>query len=125
MSKPVNDNQETGKTGETIAREHLETAGYRILETNWRFGKDEVDLIARDGEYMVFVEVKTRQSTTFGQPEDSVNKDKQRFLIRAADAYLRKNNIELESRFDIVSVLLTSTSPKINHIREAFYPTMR
>lgn len=117
--------QDIGKTGETLAAEYLKESGYQILETNWRFGKDEVDLIAREGDYMVFVEVKTRQSSLFGEPEESVNKEKQRFLIRAADVYLTKNNIEIESRFDIVSILIKGNQHKINHIKEAFYPTIR
>ena len=120
----MSETQDIGRAGEILAVDFLTNLGYQILEKNWRFGKDEVDIIARDGDSMVFVEVKTRQSSLFGEPEESVNREKQRFLIRAADAYLTKNNIEIESRFDIVSVLMKGNQHRINHLKEAFYPTM-
>ena len=113
---------ELGKKGEEIALRHLAAKKYRILETNWRLGKNEIDIIARDGKYLVVVEVKTRQSNFFAEPETSVTREKQRALIRAANAYVRLKNINDEVRFDIVSVLVSNDKEEINHIEDAFYP---
>ena len=120
------DHLEFGKKGEEIAMEYLKKKGYKILETNWRYGRNEIDLVARDstGKYIVVVEVKSRHSNYGGEPETAVNRDKQRALIRAANAYLRTKNLQDEIRFDIVSILITKEGEKINHIEDAFYPTL-
>ena len=115
---------ELGEKGEELARKYLREKGYKIIKTNWRFGKDEIDIIAIDNDYLVIVEVKTRTSTYFAEPEFAVNKKKQRFLIRAAHAYIIKNDIDLETRFDIISIVITSQKTHINHIDHAFYPTL-
>lgn len=115
---------ETGKNGENIAAGYLKDKGYEILATNWRFGKMEIDIIARNKDFIVFVEVKTRHSTSYGEPEMAVTRDKQRFLVRAADAYIQIKKIQLEARFDIVAVVFSSSGTKINHIENAFYPTL-
>jgi putative endonuclease len=118
------EHNDIGKAGEVLAQKHLKEKGYIILETNWRHGKDEIDIIAIDGKFLVIVEVKTRQSNWLGEPEISVNRDKQRFLVRAADIYIQRHNIDKETRFDIVSVLLKNEKATINHIVDAFYPTL-
>jgi putative endonuclease len=118
------EHNDIGKAGEVLAQRHLKDKGYKILETNWRHGKDEIDIIATNDQYLVIVEVKTRQSNRLGEPEISVNRDKQRFLVRAADAYVQRHNIDIETRFDIISVLLKSENATINHIVDAFYPTL-
>jgi putative endonuclease len=94
-----------GVEGEKIAKKHLLEKGYIILQENWRFKKYEVDIIAKKNDQIIFVEVKTRSSAEFGDPELFVTKQKQRFLIAAANEYLVSNNIDLECRFDIISVL--------------------
>ena len=119
------EHNDLGKRGEELAAEFLLKKGYRILERNWRLGKNEIDIIAADGKCIVVVEVKTRQSATFGEPETAVNREKQRALIRAANAYVRYRNIHSEVRFDILSIILTKTSEQIHHIEDAFYPTLR
>ncbi len=111
-----------GKTGEQIAADLLKSKGFKILEQNWRFGRNEVDIIARDGDFLVIVEVKSRHSTFAGEPETSVTRDKQRGLIAAANAYLRFKGLKNEVRFDIVSVLMMKDKETINHIPDAFYP---
>ncbi len=73
---------------------------------------------------LVIVEVKTRQSVFFGEPEEAVTKKKQKFLVRAAETYIMQRNIDLETRFDIVSVVISNGQVMINHIEEAFYPTL-
>lgn len=118
----MNDNKKTGTEGEQKAAELLRTKGYEILETNWRFGQEEIDIIARDKVFLVVVEVKTRSTNYFGEPETFVNKQKQRHLIKAAGAYIQKYNLDLEVRFDIVSVLKSPEGFKIQHIENAFYP---
>jgi putative endonuclease len=118
------EHNDTGKAGEVLAQKFLKDNGYTIIETNWRHGKDEIDIIATDGKCIVIAEVKTRQSNRFGEPEVFVNREKQRFLIRAADAYIQRHNIDLEARFDILSVILKNENATISHIVDAFYPTL-
>lgn len=111
---------ELGKKGEEVAALYLTEKGYKILETNWRFGRNELDLIAKDGDKLVVAEVKTRHSTVFGEPELAVTREKQRIIIRSANAYVRWKRWKGETRFDILSVLLTGDRVSINHIPDAF-----
>jgi len=112
-----------GKAGEDIAAAHLSEKGYRILERNWRFGKEEIDIIACDGGFIVIVEVKTRTSNYFAEPEASVTKAKQRILVRAANAFVNYRRLAGEVRFDIVSVLIMPEKEVVHHIPDAFYAT--
>jgi putative endonuclease len=118
------EHNDLGKKGEEIAAGYLEKKGYQILEKNWRQWKNEIDVIAMDGKYLVIIEVKTRQSNYFGEPETAVTRDKQRALIRAANAYVRYKNISCEVRFDILSIIVSKSSEHIHHIVDAFYPTL-
>lgn len=114
----------TGTQGEQHACRYLQEQGYEVLERNWRSGRHEVDIIARTGRYLVFVEVKTRTSDQYGQPEEAVKKGKRGKLIKAANAYVLAIGTDLALRFDIVSVILhPSGKPYIHHIPDAFYPT--
>lgn len=113
---------EIGKIGEEIALKYIKNLGYEILEQNWRFKKFEVDLIAKDGEILVVIEVKTRKSDVFGAPDVFVDKKKQRFLIKAINEYIQQNQLENDIRFDIVSVIYDNNQEKVEHIKEAFYP---
>ena len=121
----MNENHKTGTEGESKAVEHLRAKGYEILETNWRFGQEEIDIIALDKKILVVAEVKTRTTNYFGEPETFVNRQKQRHLIKAAGAYIEKNNLDAEVRFDIVSVLKNTDSFKVHHIENAFYPIVK
>ncbi|MBM3434762.1 MAG: YraN family protein [Bacteroidetes bacterium] len=116
---------ELGQKGEQAAAEYLVAQGYKILERNWRFGKDEIDIIAEKGNYIVIVGLKARSTAYFGEPEDAVDKQKRRFLIRAADKYVIQKSIDLEVRFDIVAVIFEQGRQTIRHIEDAFYPTLR
>ncbi|HOI32598.1 MAG: YraN family protein [Bacteroidales bacterium] len=118
------DHNELGKLGEELARKHLREKGYQILEVNWHHGRDEIDIIARDGEDLVIVEVKTRATADFGEPEFAVNRRKQRTLVRTAEAYIQEKDLDVETRFDIVSVIVTPKEKHIHHIEDAFYPIM-
>ena len=113
---------ELGKEGENLAKQLLVDKGYTIVETNWRFDKDEIDIIAKDGEELVIVEVKTRSTDFYGFPEDAVNLQKEEFLIRATEAYLEENDLDLDTRFDIVSIILNEKEVNMHHIVDAFYP---
>lgn len=113
-----------GKQGEEIAANYLAGKGYQIIERNWRFGKDEIDIIAEHDNFLVVVEVKTRSSSFYGNPEEAVDEQKQRFLIRATNEYVNQKEIDLEVRFDIFSIIIESNNQTINHIKDAFYPTL-
>ena len=116
------EHNEKGLAGEELAAAYLTQKGYTILETNWRFGKEEIDIIAREKDVLVVAEVKTRSGSFFGEPEEFVNRQKQKHLIKAANAYVEKNDLDLEVRFDIVGVILTGKSHSINHVEDAFAP---
>ncbi|MEQ8705623.1 MAG: YraN family protein [Phaeodactylibacter sp.] len=112
-----------GHAGEAIARRYLEERGYRTLETNWRYRRAEVDLIVMDGRTLVFVEVKTRNTTAFGEIEDFVTRKKEAMLIAAAHAYMEHIDHDWEVRFDIIAILyLDEKSYSVKHIEDAFFP---
>ncbi|RYE17741.1 MAG: YraN family protein [Sphingobacteriaceae bacterium] len=114
---------ELGFKGEALAKQHLEAAGYEILDENWRFGKAEVDLIAYLNKTIIFVEVKTRTGNAFGEPEDFVNAAKQKLLISAADEFIELMDFNGEARFDIIAILFNKQgSYRLNHIQDAFWP---
>src|ERR1700749_5291370 len=94
-----------GRAGETLAKTHLENAGYEILDENWTFGKAEIDIIAYKDKVIIFTEVKTRTGNYFGEPEDFVDNRKQKLLAEAADEYIYLMNHQGEIRFDIISIL--------------------
>ena len=111
-----------GLKGEDMAVNLLLQKGYRILERNWRCGHLEVDIIAENEDYLVIVEVKTRKSATFGNPEMFVDKQKQWHLIRAAIRYAKFKCVKKEIRFDIISVINCPEFQEVNHIENAFKP---
>lgn len=122
MKKDCSGDRKTlGARGEEIAVAYLIRQKYRIIETNFRCRCGEVDIIARDGKTLVFVEVKTRRTASYGLPQLAVTPFKQRQISKAALTYLSKNRLMEESaRFDVVSVLLVDTSPTVDHIKNAF-----
>jgi putative endonuclease len=94
-----------GAWGEEIASQYLQTKGYRILARNWRTQEGEVDLVAQDGETVVFVEVKTRTSKEFGWPEESITVTKRRRLQRSALAYLSDQDLmDIHWRIDVIAI---------------------
>ena len=112
-----------GDKGETIAREFLEKLGYQIIATNWRERKFEIDLIAIDNNEIVFVEVKTRSTNFFENPEEAVTYKKQKHLINGADFFIQENEIDLECRFDVIAIVLAKKSLDIKHFKNAFLPS--
>ena len=117
------DPHELGKLGEDLAVNYLIDNGYQILERNWRSGHKEIDIIALNDDLLVIVEVKTRKSDEFGDPDIAVGKLKQQMLIRAADAYVRYKNLDVDVRFDIISIVISDGEPEIEHIEDAFICT--
>ena len=115
-----------GALGEQIALEYLLERKYQILETNWVCGHKEVDIIAKDGDTIVFVEVKTRHSTCLVEPEATVDVYKQRHLIWAANSYVNRFQYDNDVRFDIIAIVIDKNNEKrIEHIEDAFYPSVR
>lgn len=112
-----------GREGEVIAKQYLENNGYEVLDENWTFGKAEVDLIVYKDGVMVFVEVKTRTSVAFGQPEDFVQKAKQKQIELASTEYIALMNHQNDIRFDIIAITFTKNKNyNLNHIEDAFWP---
>ncbi len=116
------EHNQTGVDGEALASAYLSQNGYEVLEKNWRFQHAEIDIIAQKADTLVIAEVKTRKSSFFGEPEEFVNRQKQKHLIKAANAYIEKNDLDMEVRFDIISVLVTGDKHRVNHIEDAFHP---
>jgi len=115
---------ELGRKGEALAKAYLEQQGFEILDENWTHGKCEVDLIVYKDRRIVFVEVKTRSSNTFGEPEDFVDARKQKLLVEAADEYIYLMDHQGEVRFDIISILFDRNAAyKLKHIEDAFWPS--
>jgi putative endonuclease len=118
------EHNELGKTGEELAEKHLQRLGYRILQRNWHFGHDELDIIARDGDWLVIVEVKTRTTDHFGEPEMEVKPAKMKAIVRTADAYIQLCDYKGETRFDVIGILLGGGKVVLNHIKDAFMARM-
>lgn len=110
-----------GNKGETAAARFLEKNGLRVLDRNWRYRQWELDLICRDHDTIVFVEVKTRKAGTMGIPADGLTPKKQARLIKAACQYLtRKDLWDEPCRFDLIGVIDTGSSLDIEHTEDAF-----
>jgi putative endonuclease len=110
-----------GKTGEELAVTFLKEKGYEILHINLRLEKVEVDIIAKDKNQIVFVEVKTRNSAMV-EPEKAVNKNKQKNLQKAAEIFLEERQLKNELRFDIIAIVNQKNNTDIEHFEDAFYP---
>jgi putative endonuclease len=106
--------KETGQIGEQLAKSFLSKKGYRIIETNCRCGRDEIDIIARQKDFLVFVEVRTKSNPEFGAPEESLTINKMRHMERAAIHYLQDHQQESELwRVDLVAVELDSANEPV------------
>jgi putative endonuclease len=110
-----------GNKGEKLAVDFLIANGYTILEKNYRFQKAEIDIIAQKKDVLAVVEVKTRSTDYFGNPQDFVNKKKIELLLKAINHYVDQKDLDLEIRFDIIAILIKGATTNIEHIEEAFY----
>jgi putative endonuclease len=112
-----------GKKGEEIAREYLAMKGYQILDSNWHFGHKEIDIVAKHGAEIVVAEVKTRLENFQIEPWEAVTSGKIRNIVEVADAWLRFNKVDLETRFDVISIVFKKDgSHFIEHFEGAFIP---
>jgi len=111
---------ELGKKGEQLAVDFLLKKGYAICDTNWRYQKAEVDIIAQKADVLAVVEVKTRSSTDFGNPQDFVKPKKVKLLVKAIDEYVISKDLDVEVRFDIIAIVKEKDSFNIEHIEDAF-----
>ena len=116
----MHDNINTGRQGEEIAGELLQAKQFRILQRNWRTGHKEIDIIAMDGEILVFVEVKTRRRMGEERYNELVKPGKQRSLLLAGNAYMVKNGYKGAFRFDVLFIIGKGENRSIEHIRNAF-----
>lgn len=111
-----------GILGERLAKKYLEKKNYLLLEQNWRWGKGEIDIIAKKENTIIFVEVKTRTTSLFGQPEDAVTPKKQDLMYQLAVEYLYNIQHEQEFRFDIIAIVM-QPQLEIIHFEDAFFPS--
>ena len=118
------EHNELGQLGEIEAQNYLKNNGYSIRDVNWTAGSLEIDIVAQKDDWLVIVEVKTRKSRLFEQPEQAVNMRKIRHLVNAADAYIRKFNWEGETRIDVITVVQVGQKFAIEHIEGAFLAPM-
>ena len=113
--------QEIGKKGESVAVRYLKKQGYKIIQQNYRSKAGEIDIIARERKTLVFVEVKTRRSTSYGSPKWAVTPKKQKAISMAALYYLKMTDqTHADARFDVVSILAQGDEPRIELVRNAF-----
>lgn len=119
------EHNEIGNQGEELAYQYLLDHHYLIKARNWRFSRAELDIVAIKEDMLVVVEVKTRTSLAFENPKEAVTKSKQKSIIKAANAYIEENNIDLECRFDIISVLISEGRTEVEHLKDAFYPSLQ
>ena len=118
------EHNELGIKGEKIAVSFLKENGYELLELNYRFKHLEVDIITKKEGMLVVVEVKTRASDYMAGPEITVSKKKQRDIIKVTNEFIYERDLDIEVRFDIISIILNEKEQTIDHISDAFYPTL-
>ncbi|MCF8274562.1 MAG: YraN family protein [Flavobacteriaceae bacterium] len=112
---------ELGKKGEQLAVDFLLKNGYDIIERNYRFDKAEVDIIAKIKDVLAIIEVKTRSTIDFGNPQDFVKPKQIQRLVKAVDEYVTFNALEVEVRFDIIAIVKQGSHYHIEHLENAFY----
>ena len=113
---------EMGRRGESMAAAWLKTKGYQVVFRNYRFGKAEIDLLARKGNILAVVEVKMRRAGQLDPLSVAVNMRKRERLIRAADHYVLENDLDVEVRFDIIHIIYHQNRHTLDHLEGAFSP---
>ena len=114
-------NQALGKQGEQLAMDYLKEQGYQIVRRNYRYLQAEIDIIARKKDQLVVVEVKFRQRNFFEDLSQTVNKKKRNLLIMAADQFIQSHELDLELRFDVITIIQNDQGYTIEHMESAFY----
>ncbi len=115
------EHNELGKKGEQLAVDFLLKNNYKIIERNYRFDRAEVDIIAKKDAILAIVEVKTRSTKDFGNPQDFVKPKQIKNLVKAVDEYINENDLDLEVRFDIIAIVKEKNGYDIEHLENAFY----
>ena len=110
-----------GELGEQLAVDHLIAKGYQIIERNWRYQKAEIDIMAQKNEVLAVVEVKTRSTDLFGDPQDFVNKKKIGMMVNAVDHYVCQKDLDVQIRFDIIAIIYKNDQARVMHLEDAFF----
>ncbi|MCY1721011.1 YraN family protein [Prolixibacteraceae bacterium Z1-6] len=116
--------RELGDIAEGLAQQHLVKLGYEIKATNWYHGHLELDIVAQEGDELVVVEVKARSGLRYEHPSEAVTNTKIKRIVEAADAYIIEHDIELDTRFDVITIVFVDQKFELEHFKDAFYPTM-
>lgn len=125
MDNSKSNNVSKGIISEDIAIEFLTSSGYDLLEVNWRSKRAEIDIIAKDGDVLVFVEVKSRSTAFFGDPARAVDHKKRKLLVAAATSYMDSIGYDWKIRFDIITIILrTKEDFTLEHYKDAFFPSL-
>lgn len=114
------DHNDLGNEGEEMAAAFLLKKGYRILERNFRHQKAEVDILAQKGDILAAVEVKTRSTPDFGDPQEFVKKKQINLLVKAVDYFVNDRELDVEVRFDIIAIIRNKAGTRIEHLEDAF-----
>ena len=112
---------ELGKKGENLAVDFLLKHGYDILERNFSFQKAEVDIISKKEDILAIVEVKTRSTSAFGNPQDFLKPKQIQRIVKAVDHYVSSNELDVEVRFDIIAIVKNGNQFDIEHLENAYY----
>ncbi len=116
--------RELGDIAEGLAQDYLRRLGYEIRDTKWYHGHLELDIVAQEGDELVIVEVKARSGLRYEHPSEAVTNTKIKRIVEAADAYIIEHDIELDTRFDVITVIFFQQGHELEHFKDAFYPTM-
>ncbi len=114
------DNIRLGRLGEDLASRYLEKNNYTIVKRNYRTDYGEIDIIAKNRDFLVFIEVKTRRNKTYGEAAEAVNFKKQNKILNTSLIYLSETSEELQVRYDVIEVYIIGKKPIINHFENAF-----
>lgn len=114
------DHNELGKEGEDLAVAHLLNNGYKIVARNFRYQKAEVDIIARKKDVLAVIEVKTRSTPDFGDPQNFLKQKQINSLVKAIDYFVNDHNLQVNVRFDIIAIIRNKSGTRIEHLKDAF-----
>jgi putative endonuclease len=117
-----NHKQQLGKEGEDIAAAHLIKEGYKILARNYRSGRSEIDIIAMKEDILIIVEVKTRETDAYGNPEEAVGTSKVNILAQGAEDYMLNKDLYNDVRYDVISIIKNQYKTEVTHLADAFWP---
>jgi putative endonuclease len=121
MPMKTHNKRQAGSAGEQLAMQYLQRLGFDILEMNYQHGHGEIDIIAKEGEFLVFCEVKSRSTDEYGEPEYAITPGKQQQIRKMAHAYLYEHEIrEQACRFDVVAIRFRGGTAEIRHVKNAF-----